>query len=422
MARRLPCRRRCGATISSALQIVGVSNAVRALRSAAVSSADFAIFWISLCVSRRARTPANVEGEGKLENEILKSDGLAVHAPTEQVTRRHRVNVVVKPDTLAINRTHMPHRMDAGLGARCRIGIIELSINQTSEHEFRRALAVPGVDYYVSRIPCSSNITRKSSAAMESDIENGTALIMPDLQLDVMGFTCTSGTMVIGEDKVFEQIRKVRPGIPCTSPITGALAGIKALGLRNVALLTPYVQEINDIVKAWLEARGVGVPVMGSFNNGNDDEVARITTASTRDAAIELGRAAQVDGIFVSCTSLRTLDIIDDVERAIGKPMIASNRARPGTCCGSAESTTGWKNSAGCSSDSEPGVRRSEAKAQRVTGLDPEHGVAGIMRIGPNALFFFFFFFCLAELRIAWAVRAAPLGVRCRQAVRPQVL
>jgi maleate isomerase len=143
-----------------------------------------------------------------------------------------------------------------------------------------------------------------------------------------MGFTCTSGAMVIGEDKVFGLMRAVRPALPCTSPITAAMAGITALGLKRIALLTPYVQSINDMMRSYIEARGVAVPVMGSFNNSNDDEVARISLESTRAAAIDLGKSQHVDGIFVSCTSIRTIDIIREVEEAIGKPMIASNPAQ----------------------------------------------------------------------------------------------
>jgi len=81
-------------------------------------------------------------------------------------------------------------------------------------------------------------------------------------------------------------------------------------------------------MKSWLEARGIAVPVMGSFNNPVDDEVARITIEATRDAAIELARSPEVEGILVSCTSLRTLEIIADVERATGKPMVSSNQAQ----------------------------------------------------------------------------------------------
>ena len=229
---------------------------------------------------------------------------------------------------LAVNKTHLPHTCDAGLGARLRIGLIELATDQTSEHEFRRILALPGVDLYQSRIWNDKNITPETLGRMEKDIEAATRVIMPDLRLDVVGFTCTSGAMVIGEDTVFSLIRKVRPGIACTSPITGALAGMKALGLKRIALLTPYVQSINDMMRDYIEARGVAVPVMGSFNNSNDDEVARISIESTKAAGIDLARSEHVDGIFVSCTSIRTIDILCEVEAVTGKPMLASNPAQ----------------------------------------------------------------------------------------------
>jgi len=224
-----------------------------------------------------------------------------------------------------INKTCLAHTLDAGLGTRLRIGLIELATDQTSEHEFRRMFQLPGVDFYVSRIWNDANITPDTLAAMVRDIEACAGLILPNLRLDVMGFTCTSGAMIIGEDKVFSLMRAGRPALACTSPITAAMAGITALGLKRIALLTPYVQSINDKMRSYLEARGVAVPVMGSFNNSNDDEVARISLESTRTAAIDLGKPEHVDGIFVSCTSLRTIDIICEVEGEIGKPMLASN-------------------------------------------------------------------------------------------------
>jgi maleate isomerase len=238
----------------------------------------------------------------------------------------------VKPQptgsALIVNRTSLAHALDAGLGARLRIGLIELATDQTSEHEFRRLFDLPGVAFYISRIWNDATITPESLGAMASDIETGARVILPGLRLDVMGFTCTSGAMVIGEDKVFGLMRAARPSLACTSPITAAMAGIAALGLKRIALLTPYVQSINDMMRSYLETRGVAVPVMGSFNNANDNEVARISLESTRAAAVDLGRSPHVDGIFVSCTSLRTLDIIREVEEAIGKPMLASNPAQ----------------------------------------------------------------------------------------------
>ena len=80
---------------------------------------------------------------------------------------------------------------------------------------------------------------------------------------------------------------------------------------RAITALYAFCREVDDVV-----------------DECSDEQVARITLASVRDAAIELGRAREVDGVFVSCTSLRTIDIVAEVEAAIGKPMISSNQAQ----------------------------------------------------------------------------------------------
>src|ERR1700751_5193297 len=117
-----------------------------------------------------------------------------------------------RPGRLVLNKTGLAHTLDAGLGARLRIGVIALATDQTSEHEFRRLFQLPGVDFYVSRIWNDATITPDTLAEMVRDIGPCARVILPNLRLDVMGFTCTSGAMVIGEDRVFELMRATRPG------------------------------------------------------------------------------------------------------------------------------------------------------------------------------------------------------------------
>ena len=74
-------------------------------------------------------------------------------------------------------------------------------------------------------------------------------------------------------------------------------------------------------------ARGLEIPVMGSFNEADDDVVARITTKSLRDAIVRIGSTAACDGVFVSCTSLRVARIAEEAEALIGKPVTSSNHA-----------------------------------------------------------------------------------------------
>jgi maleate isomerase len=236
------------------------------------------------------------------------------------------------PANLIVNRQHLPHRLDGGIATRAAIGVIVLATDQTLEHEFRRLLDLPGVAFYESRIVNDAAITPATLAAMEAGLTQATDVILPGLPLDVVAFGCTSASMVIGEEQVFARIREARPGVACTTPITAAFAAFEALGARRLALLTPYRDDINRFIRDYIEARGFRVPVMGSFNQEDDRKAARIDLASIRDAAIDLGRADAVDAVFVSCTSLRLIDAVAEIEAALGKPVTSSNHALAWHC------------------------------------------------------------------------------------------
>ncbi len=77
----------------------------------------------------------------------------------------------------------------------------------------------------------------------------------------------------------------------------------------------------------YIEERGTTVVAMGSFNNGNDNEVARISAASLEGAILELGGAPDVEAVFVACTSLRVAGLIAAIEAKLRKPVISSNHA-----------------------------------------------------------------------------------------------
>jgi maleate isomerase len=232
----------------------------------------------------------------------------------------------------AVSLSHMPFTFDRGIAHRAAIGLIVLATDQTIEHEFRQMLAIDGVAFYETRIRNAAEINPATLAEMEKGMAGATGLILPGSSLDVVAYGCTSGTVVIGEDKVFARIREARPGIACTTPITAAIAGLKALGARRIALLTPYIESVNQMLRRFIEARGIDVPVMGSFNHENDTEVARITPDSIRDAARRLVAAGPIDAVFVSCTSLRVAAIAEALEREIGVPVTSSNHALAWHC------------------------------------------------------------------------------------------
>jgi len=256
-------------------------------------------------------------------------------------------------DPSAATRAALPFALDRGIAARAALGLIVLATDQTIEHELRRLLDLPGVGLYQSRILNDAQITPATLAAMEGRLVAATEVILPGLPLDVMAFGCTSASMVIGEQRVCELIRSVRPGVACTTPITAAFAAFRALEARRIALLTPYREDVNRLMRDYIEARGCAVPVIGSFNEADDRRAARIDAASIRRAALDLGRAPGVDAVFVSCTSLRLVDAVGAIEAELGKPVTSSNHALAWHCLRLAGIDDRW---GGCGSLFERGV------------------------------------------------------------------
>src|SRR5688572_4067859 len=149
----------------------------------------------------------------------------------------------LQPDMILVE--HLPFVTDAGIAARARIGLLVLATDNTIEHEWRAIMTpIAGIALYHSRILNDNSITPETLRAMEPRIAEAAAVILPGAQLDVVAYGCTSAAMAIGEEKVFDKIRSVRPKSKCTTPITSAFAAFRALGAKRIGVLTPYRADV----------------------------------------------------------------------------------------------------------------------------------------------------------------------------------
>ncbi len=238
-----------------------------------------------------------------------------------------------RPEGPVIRKIGMPYELDEGLGARARIGLIVLATDQTVEHEFRQIITpLEGVAFYESRIRNAQQITPETLAAMEKEIAPCTEVIMPGCRLDVVAYGCTSGAMVIGDEQVGARIRSARPGIAYTTPMKAAYAAFEALGMKRIAYIAPYMESLCMRMCAEIEDHGFEVPAMGSWNEPDDDKAARLSAETVAAAVRDLGSSDLVDGVFVSCSSIRIALTVEAMEAEIGKPITSSNHAMAWHC------------------------------------------------------------------------------------------
>ena len=235
---------------------------------------------------------------------------------------------------------------DDGFGGRARIGLVVLENDQTVEAELR-GLWPDGVTAFVTRIPMEDQVTPETLLAMEERIPAAAGLLPSTFGFDAIGYGCTSAATLIGEDGVDAAIRRAHPEVPNTNPMAAAVAAIGALGAVRIGVVTPYSAEVTAGIVGHLTRKGLAVAVVGSFLEESDSVVARITEESVAAAVIQLvasdqaraepvretgaararGGAGGLDAVFVSCTSLRALGIVEDLEADLGIPVVSSNLA-----------------------------------------------------------------------------------------------
>lgn len=216
---------------------------------------------------------------------------------------------------------------DEGIGTRANMGVIVLETDETLEHEFAQMMDLEGVALYHSRIPMVAEIKPETLAQMEADLPASVQLLPKSLSFDVIGYGCTSASTVIGSDKVAAAIKSICPTAQVTDPLAAIIAAGKHLGAQRLGFVTPYVAEVSAQMRGKLEDVGFTITAFGSFEEGNDQVVARITEASILKAAQHVAQVAPCDAIVISCTNLRCLNIIDEIEARTGVAVISSNQA-----------------------------------------------------------------------------------------------
>lgn len=223
--------------------------------------------------------------------------------------------------------TALPYALTGPIGARASLGLIVLQADEVLEQDFRRLFPDRDVAVYAARIPSGADLTPETLRKMEEDLPRAAELLPPSVGFDAIGYACTSGATVIGPERVEDMIHRSADTRAVTDPLTAATEALRHLGARRIGLISPYIEDVSAALRAALTARGFAVTRFASFEEQVEARVARIDPASIRDAAVVVGGYADVDAVFLSCTNLRALDVVDAVEGAIGKPVISSNLA-----------------------------------------------------------------------------------------------
>lgn len=222
-----------------------------------------------------------------------------------------------------MQKTPFPFKTEALTAPR--LGLIALQSDETIEGDMRRLLP-QDVEFLVSRVPSSVEVSQSTLAAMEAHLAGSAGLFPVDATFDAIGYGCTSGTAQIGARAVASEIRTSVRTNAVTEPLSSLIAACAHLKVNHLALLSPYVGQVSEQLREILAEAGIQTPVFGSFDVAEEATVVRIAAQSIMDAATALAGQRSVDAVFLSCTNLRTLDVIAPLEARLGLPVLSSNQ------------------------------------------------------------------------------------------------
>ncbi len=217
-------------------------------------------------------------------------------------------------------------RLDAGPGARGRIGLIVLVHDLALEPEFAAFSRCDGVAVYANRIDMDFDTTPETLRAMYPRIGPVTQGLACLGDLDVVAFGCTSGSMTIGPERIKQAINEVLPKAAVVNPVTSALTALNALSAKRIGLITPYADDVNAEVVSYLESQGLEIVRFRSFQMLDGLEMGRIDPRSLLDAAAPMADT-DIDALFCSCTALHVSPVLSELEELVGKPVVSSNQA-----------------------------------------------------------------------------------------------
>ncbi len=213
-------------------------------------------------------------------------------------------------------------------GWRARIGLIYPSESLVMDTEFY-AMAPEGVGVYTNRVDLLDASYEGLAALVADDrIEVATAMFKR-APLDVVTFGGTSASFLHGADydqKLIMRMEAALPGVPASTTSTAGVKALRALGVQKPCFVGPYVDEVTDRGREFFNANGFDVTSahgLGITDNLELDalpleQIYEFVKNSVDDSA---------DGVFISCTGIRTIGAIAALEVDLGRPVVSAIQA-----------------------------------------------------------------------------------------------
>ena len=206
-----------------------------------------------------------------------------------------------------------------------RIGLITLASDFRIEKDFNNIIYGKDIDLFCNRIQSYNPLTNETLKKMANDIPKIVKNILPEQKIDCIAYGCTSGTIASGYASIYEKVNLTKPNTKVTTPITSAINALKALKINKLSVFTPYTDEINQSVINYFKKENIEIDELSYFDIASDLDIGKVDPQHVFDTLVKID-LSKSDALFVSCTALPVLSIINELEKKINKVVLSSNQ------------------------------------------------------------------------------------------------
>lgn len=211
-------------------------------------------------------------------------------------------------------------------GWRSKIGLLVPSVNTTIEADFWK-LTPHGVSIHVARLKTERLMTFDALRQMEKSSESAAEQVA-DAEVDVIAYGCTSGSFLAGHkwNKQITNKMERKTGIPSITTTGAMIRSLEEKKLKRISVVTPYVSQTNEQLRKYLTEGGIEVLDLQAFEILDGFDHANITPWQVFDLVKKADKPGS-EGIFIACTQVRAIPVLDVLEQDLGKPVISANQA-----------------------------------------------------------------------------------------------
>ena len=207
-----------------------------------------------------------------------------------------------------------------------KVGLIVLATDSMIEKDFLKVFNEVPADLFINRITNYNPVTADNLKKMVDNITSVTENILPGEKVDCVVYGCTSGTIVSGYDNIKKKINLAKPDASVTAPSTAALNALKKKNINKISIVTPYIKSVNDDVVNFFKNNNLEVTSNIYFDIESDVDIGKVDQDKLFQILSEIDHK-KAEALFVSCTSLPVLNIIEKLEKKLNMIVLSSNQA-----------------------------------------------------------------------------------------------